>query len=313
MRGYKAFNKDLTCRGFQYEIGKTYEMDGEIEICRRGFHFCENLSDCYNFYEMWSDTRICEVEALGEIKSDNEVKYCTNKIKILSEVEKPKEKSNVSKTSMGYCNSGTKNNGNRNSGDLNWGNFNSGSKNVGHYNAGVNNKGNYNTGRDNEGNGNSGSCNYGYRNTGGENHGDFNSGDRNEGHYNTGSDNRGNYNSGRFNRGNNNTGYHNIGYFNSGDYNVGNNHAGVFNCEEDSTIKMFDKESNWTMHDWVTSRAYRIMLRYPLESKFFNAGQLWWDDLDEDDKNAVKALPNFDADKFYLCTGIRVTENNTKD
>jgi hypothetical protein len=49
MRGYKAFNKDLTCRGFQYEIGKTYEMDGEIEICRRGFHFCESISDCYKF------------------------------------------------------------------------------------------------------------------------------------------------------------------------------------------------------------------------------------------------------------------------
>ena len=40
VKGYKGFNQDLTCRGFQYEIGKTYEYNGEIELCSSGFHFC---------------------------------------------------------------------------------------------------------------------------------------------------------------------------------------------------------------------------------------------------------------------------------
>ena len=43
IKGYKATEQDLTCRGFQYEIGKTYKMDGYIELCERGFHFCEKI------------------------------------------------------------------------------------------------------------------------------------------------------------------------------------------------------------------------------------------------------------------------------
>ena len=82
MKGYKAFDKDLKCRDFQYEIGQTYEIDGEIECCERGFHFCLNIADCYKFYKESEDTRICEVEAIGEIKTEDDIKYCTNKIKI---------------------------------------------------------------------------------------------------------------------------------------------------------------------------------------------------------------------------------------
>ena len=61
MKGYKAFNKDLECRGMQYEIGKEYSLDDEPIICERGFHFCKSIADCYSFYEMSEDTRICEI------------------------------------------------------------------------------------------------------------------------------------------------------------------------------------------------------------------------------------------------------------
>ena len=125
MKGYKAFNKDLECRGMQYEIGKEYSLDDEPIICERGFHFCKSIADCYSFYETSEDTRICEITASGTIVTDNDaIKYCTNKIKIVREVKNPREKSNLSKTSSGYCNSGDRNSGDWNSGDWNSGIFN---------------------------------------------------------------------------------------------------------------------------------------------------------------------------------------------
>ena len=47
MKGYKAFNKDLTCRGMQYEVGKTFEMKESPVCCKQGFHFCENIAEVY--------------------------------------------------------------------------------------------------------------------------------------------------------------------------------------------------------------------------------------------------------------------------
>lgn len=250
MKGYKAFDKDLKCKGFQYEIGQTYEIDGEIECCKKGFHFCRSLSDCYGFYETSDNTRICEVEALGEIKTNDAIKYCTNKIKILSEVENPRIKSNINKTSSGYCNTGSYNSGNYNTGDGNIGNMNCGDINSGYCN--------------------SGDCN--------------------------------------------------VGNFNTGDFNSGNHNVGIFNCHKDPKIRIFDKESDWTMKDWYESEAYKVMIEYPYytfeydsehEKTIVQAAtaedrQEWWNELSEDDKNAVKSLPNFDTDKFYLCTGIKV-------
>ena len=85
--GYKAFHKNLTCANeFQYEIGKTYTHKGDIEPCRSGFHFCKSIAECYNFYETTEETRICKVEILGDVKTDDEVKYVTNKIKIIEEI-----------------------------------------------------------------------------------------------------------------------------------------------------------------------------------------------------------------------------------
>lgn len=85
MKGYKVFNNDLTCRGMQYEVGKEYVYDGKPIPCRQGFHFCETIADCYECYPMSGDTRICEVEATGEIAKDG-AKRVTNVIKILAEI-----------------------------------------------------------------------------------------------------------------------------------------------------------------------------------------------------------------------------------
>ena len=84
MIGYKAFNDDLTCRGFQYEIGKIYEMNNKPICCKNGFHFCKDLQECFCYYDFGS--RICEVESLGDISTDYGGKYCTNKIRIIREL-----------------------------------------------------------------------------------------------------------------------------------------------------------------------------------------------------------------------------------
>lgn len=201
MRGYKAFDQNLRCRGFQYEIGQTYEIDEEIVCCMRGFHFCKDLADCYRYYLKSKDTKICEVEAVGEIKTDDNIKYCTNKIKILSEVKNPREKSNVNTSSSGYCNSGSWNSGDNNSGSWNSGDRNSGDRNSGRRNSGDSNKGNYNSGDYNSGGWNSGIRNTGNYNSGHCNIGVHNSGNRNSGDYNSGSYNTGNRNCGDWNRG----------------------------------------------------------------------------------------------------------------
>lgn len=74
---------------------------------------------------MADDTRICEIEALGEVKTDDDVKFCTNKIRIVAEVtEEYIRKANNDKSSSGYCNSGNRNSGDWNSGDRNSGVFN---------------------------------------------------------------------------------------------------------------------------------------------------------------------------------------------
>ena len=60
MKAYKGFNKDMTCRGFQYEIGKAYETDA-ADLCSIGFHACENPLDCFGHYAP-ATSRYCEVE-----------------------------------------------------------------------------------------------------------------------------------------------------------------------------------------------------------------------------------------------------------
>ena len=81
---YKGFNKDLTCRGFQYEVGKEYTEE-EVSICNRGFHACENPFDVLNFYGDVLNNRFCEVEQSGQIKKDNN-KQASSKIKVVAEI-----------------------------------------------------------------------------------------------------------------------------------------------------------------------------------------------------------------------------------
>lgn len=83
MKGYKVFDKDLSCKSLQYEVGKTYEMVDHPLLCMKGFHFCQNVNDVFMYYSKFS--RMCEVEAIGEIITEKN-KSVTNKIKILREI-----------------------------------------------------------------------------------------------------------------------------------------------------------------------------------------------------------------------------------
>ena len=271
MIGYKAFNENLKCRGFQFEVGKTYDTyraKEELELCSDTvFHFCRELHKIENVSDYRiSNSRVCEVIAEGDIVTDGD-KYGTNKLTILREI--PREELNK----YNNCNSGDKNSGNRNSGDKNsgdWnsgdcnsGNRNSGDKNSGDWNSGDCNSGNRNSGDKNSGDCNSGDCNSGnwnsgYSNSGNcnsgdKNSGDCNSGDKNSGNRNSGNRNSGNCNSGNWNSGNCNSGYSNSGNCNSGDWNSGNRNSGNWNSGDCNSgffntdsplVRIFNKETN---------------------------------------------------------------------
>ncbi|AVM48284.1 hypothetical protein C5Q96_05260 [Mogibacterium diversum] len=312
-KGFKVFNEDWTCNGFQYEVGKTFEMEDSPICCNRGFHFCTKLSDCFNYYPFNSDNKVAEVEAIGEVVSDSgDTKHCTNKIKIVRELtwHEVLDLVNMGKDCTGYCNSG-----NRNSGD-----WNSGNRNSGDWNSGDCNSGNWNSGNRNSGN----------RNSGNRNSGDWNSGNRNSGDWNSGDCNSGNWNSG-----NRNSGNWNSGDCNSGDWNDTSFSNGVFNTKEPN-IYMFDELTEMTYRDWLNHPARFILNGVPFdeirwvysenmtddekkehpehdvtggflkEFDYSKNRQNWWNGLDKDTKEKIKSLPNFDKQKFERITGIKV-------
>lgn len=85
MKAYKGFNKDMTCRGFQYEIGKAYETDA-ADLCSIGFHACENPLDCFGYYAP-AASRYCEVEIEDNgQRSPEDSKVVGRKIKIGAEL-----------------------------------------------------------------------------------------------------------------------------------------------------------------------------------------------------------------------------------
>lgn len=87
MIGYKGFDKNFQCRGFQYEVGKTFTFDGEIKVCKCGFHFHTNPLDVCTFYPPIG-SRFALVNATGNIDVDDidPSKQCTDEITIVREL-----------------------------------------------------------------------------------------------------------------------------------------------------------------------------------------------------------------------------------
>ena len=242
MKGYKVFNKDWTCREFQYEVGKTYEMKEDPVCCKRGFHFCRKLIDCFNYYRFDSENKVAEIEAMGAIdKRDS--KFCTNKIKIIRELTWYEV--------LDLVNTGDENTGNKNTGNKNTGNSNTGNSNT-------------------------------------------------------------------------------------GDWNITDFSTGCFNTKEEK-IRLFNKRSKWTYRDWRCSLARDLMCDCPhtktvwINEKYMTDSekeenptwertggylktievtdedrQAWWDNLDDEEREEVMSLPNFDKEIFKKITGIEV-------
>jgi hypothetical protein len=85
---FKAFDKDLKCRGFQYEVDKTYKHEGQVVPCESGFHFCENPLDVLDYYPLDTATRFAVVKASGQIKTEGN-KSASAEISISAELKFP--------------------------------------------------------------------------------------------------------------------------------------------------------------------------------------------------------------------------------
>ena len=278
IKGYKVFNPDWTCRDFQYEVGKTFEDDVTPKCYSRGFHFCTKASDCFSYYGFNPENKVAEVLALGTVDTESDdTKCCTNKIQIVREISWQELLTivNTGKGCTGLCNTGDWNTGNRNTGDWNTGNRNTGNRNTGDWNTGN-------------------------RNTGDCNTGDWNTGD-----------------------------------CNTGDWNLSSFNTGCFMTEEQK-IMLFDKPTDWTYRDWINSDARYALAHIPKnvvewvssydmtdeeKEKYptyettggylkvldeSESAQIWWDGLTDGSKDIIKSLPNFDAEIFRKCTGIKV-------
>ena len=307
IKGYKVFNPDWTCRGFQYKVGETFTHNGNIMMCGRGFHFCRKASDCFNYYEFNSENKVAEIEALGDVETQGD-KSVTDVIRIVREIEWHELLTIVNEGTdcTGLCNTG-----NRNTGDCNTGGCNTGD------------------------------CNTGNRNTGDWNTGDCNTGNWNMGNRNTGDWNTGNWNTGDWNTGNWNTGNRNTGDWNTGDWNTGNRNTGFFNTNS-QPLYMFNKPTDLTRDEILNFRGIKALSwnyenswwiyssnmtdeekkahpehettgGYLKTVDFKTACKMMWDSLDEEDKEAVRNLPNFDNDVFREITGISVEGENEQD
>ena len=277
VHGFKVFRPDWTCspngNTKQYTCPGKFEEEGELDVCGHGMHFCQTAADCFNYYSFNSENKVAEVIAYGDVRTDGD-KSCTDKLEIVREIPWDEV--------LRIVNIGKNCTGNRNTGDWNTGNRNTGNRNTGNRNTGNRNTGNRNTGN---------------RNTGNRNTGDWNTGDWNKSSFNT----------------------------------------GCFNTEEQK-ITLFNKPSDITYNDWLRSDARYLLNQIPKdvvewvyeedmtdEEKAANptyettggylkvldeseCGQLWWGSLSDRRKEIIKAIPNFDAEIFFQCTGVRVDE-----
>ena len=287
VHGFKVFRPDWTCspngNTKQYTCPGKFEEEGELDVCGHGMHFCQTAADCFNYYSFNSENKVAEVIAYGDVRTEGD-KSCTDKLEIVREIpwDEVLRIVNIGKNCTGRCNTG-----NRNTGDCN-----------------------------------TGDCNTGNRNTGNRNTGDCNTGNRNTGNRNTG---------------NRNTGDWNTGNRNTGDWNKSSFNTGCFNTEEQK-IMLFNKPSDMTYSEWLDSDARYLLNQIPKdvvewvyeedmtdEEKAAHptyettggylkvldeseCGQLWWGSLSDRRKEIIKAIPNFDAEIFFQCTGVRVDE-----
>jgi len=136
MKGYKATNADLTCQGFKFELGKWYKHDGEVKLCKSGFHFCVHPSGPWNYYNC-REARLFVVEARNVIEEYTpgvDLKVVCREIRLISEII-PDGHGNTGDGNTGHWNTGDGNTGHRNTGDVNTGDGNTGHGNTGHGNA----------------------------------------------------------------------------------------------------------------------------------------------------------------------------------
>ena len=102
IRAYKAFDRDMKCRGYQFEAGKTYDHDGPVRACESGFHACENPLDVWNYYPL--DSRYAVVELGGDAsRHDGDSKIAAARITISAEIALPQIISDGVAYLMGLC------------------------------------------------------------------------------------------------------------------------------------------------------------------------------------------------------------------
>ena len=90
IKTYKGTDKDMKCRGFQFEVGKEYEAEGDINACSNGFHACEMPLDVLKYYEPGKGSRYFEAEQDGDISRDSDdSKIASRKIKVGAEIGIP--------------------------------------------------------------------------------------------------------------------------------------------------------------------------------------------------------------------------------
>jgi hypothetical protein len=144
-KGYKATDKDIKCRDYQFVVGEWHEHQGEVELCKSGFHFCTEPSGPWCYYSD-KGTRIWEIEATGVIESNEpgaDRKFVAHRIRLVREIISGGDY-NTGYRNTGDYNTGYRNTGDRNTGDYNTGDCNTGDCNTGDYNTGYRNTGDYN-------------------------------------------------------------------------------------------------------------------------------------------------------------------------
>ena len=282
MKGYKVFKPDWTCRGFQYSVGKVFEEDITPICCKRGFHFCTELEDCFSYYSFDPNNKVAEIEALGDIDTQSNMnKHCTNIIKIVRELSWEEV---LKAINTGNSNTGTGNSGSCNSGYYNSGYYNDGDCNSGNYNTGKCNSGSYNSGFYNSGNCNSGNCN------------------------------SGDYNKTSFSNGCFNTEKQKIFMFNKpSDWTIEDWHCSEAKRLLDNIQRMAFQQiwsEDMTEEEKEQHPEYKITNGYLRKLNQSECGQFWWNTLSDYGKNVIKSLPNFDAEIFKEITGIDVNISN---